>query len=292
MKKIFFISVCILAAVGCQKNDIHKSDNNQIRFVTNLMTKASASAFEVGDMLSVWAVEQPGEENIPLQLGGNFINNEHLTFDGTSWNSSRTLYWSDVPCDFYAVYPSLNNVETVDGQTFSLPTDQNAAGVDGNPDGYESADILYAKAERVAHADGAVVLNFYHKMSKCSVNLVKGEKFEGEIPDDVTVHIYNTVTDFVFNIAEGKLSKAAFGAKKTITMKKLDNEHFEAVVVPQSIELSTPLIEVTMGGIAYLLNYSISFKPAYNHTINLTLNTSPDQEMIEISIDPEVDPWN
>lgn len=292
MKKIILIAVCILAVAGCHKSDVQKSDNGQIRFVTNLMTKASASAFEVGDVMSVWAVEQPGEETIPLQVGGNFINNELLTFDGTRWNSARTLYWSDAPCDFYAVYPSLNNVETVDGQTFSLPTDQNAAGVDGNPDGYESADILYAKAERVARADGDVVLNFYHKMAKCSVNLVKGEKFEGEIPDDATVHIYNTVTDYVLNIADGKLSKATFGAKKTITMRKLDNEHFEAVVVPQSIELSTPLIEVTMGGIAYLLNYSISFKPAYNHTINLILNTSPDQEMIEINIDPEVENWN
>ena len=54
----------------------------------------------------------------------------------------------------------------------------------------------------------------------------------------------------------------------------------------------TPLIEVTMGGIAYLLEYSLSFKPGYAHTINLILNTSPDQEKIEISIDAGTGEWN
>ena len=75
-------------------------------------------------------------------------------------------------------------------------------------------------------------------------------------------------------------------------MNKLSNSSFKAVVVPQNIENRTPLIEVTMGGISYLLEYSLSFKPGYSHTINLTLNTSPDQEQIEIAIDPSIDDWN
>jgi hypothetical protein len=75
-------------------------------------------------------------------------------------------------------------------------------------------------------------------------------------------------------------------------MKKISNTRFEAVVIPQNIERRTPLIEITMGGIAYLLEYSLSFKPGYVHTINLILNTSPDQEKIEISIDPEIEGMN
>ena len=35
----------------------------------------------------------------------------------------------------------------------------------------------------------------------------------------------------------------------------------------------------------------MSFRAGYVHTINLKLNTSPDQEQIEISIDPSVDTW-
>ena len=81
------------------------------------------------------------------------------------------------------------------------------------------------------------------------------------------------------------------GERKTITMKKLSDTRFEAVLVPQNIENRTPLIAVTMGGIAYLLEYSLSFKPGYVHTINLILNTSPDQEKIDISIDAETGGW-
>lgn len=47
-----------------------------------------------------------------------------------------------------------------------------------------------------------------------------------------------------------------------------------------------------MGGIAYLLEYSLSFRPGFVHYIDLTLNTSPDQEQIEISIDPDIEGWN
>ena len=46
-----------------------------------------------------------------------------------------------------------------------------------------------------------------------------------------------------------------------------------------------------MEGVAYLLNYSMSFRPGYQHTITITLNTSPDQEKIEISLDGEVGGW-
>ena len=64
------------------------------------------------------------------------------------------------------------------------------------------------------------------------------------------------------------------------------------LLVPQNIEKRTPLVELTMGGIAYLLETSLSFRPGYCHTLTVTLNTSPDQEMIEININPEVDTWN
>ena len=117
------------------------------------------------------------------------------------------------------------------------------------------------------------------------VNVLKGEKFEGELPDDIDVHIYNTATTADLNLANGSVEKYALGDRKTITMKKLSNEQFKAIVIPQNIERRTPLIEISMGGIAYLLEYSLSFRPGYQHTINLIVNTSPDQEKFEIAID-------
>lgn len=286
MKKTVLFAIATLALAACTK-DQQTGVSDSIRFNISLpsQTKVTATEFESGDAISLYAVEYDGTEAMPLQIGGNFLNNEMLTFNGSTWNGPRTLYWSENACDFYAFYPYQASITSMEKYPFSVAVNQ-----DGN--GYEASDLLFAKAENVSRTDGSVNLNFKHMMSKCVVNVVKGEKFEGEIPDDIVCHIYNTNVECTVDWTKGSVEKNAFGEKKTITMKKVDNSHFEAVLIPQNLEKRTPLIELTMGGIAYLLEYSLSFRPGYCHTINVTLNTSPDQEMIEINIDPEVNPWN
>ena len=282
MRKFIFIATSVLLLSACAKETF----NNEIQFRFGLPeTKATSSAFENGDEVGIYAVQWNGETQMPLQVGGNFLNNEKITFNGSSWVPSRTLYWSDSPCDFYALYPYQSDIATVEAYPFTLTLDQNNGG-------YEASDLLYAYTEKVSRTDGPVSMQFKHMMSKVKVNLVKGPQFEGEIPDDVVAHIYNTTTSCKVNLLTGSVEKDAFGAKQTLTMNKLSNEAFEAVVVPQNLEKSTPLIELTMGGIAYLLETSLSFRPGYVHTITVTLNTSPDQELIEISIDPGIEDWN
>ena len=282
-KTIYFIAAFLLLA-SCGKETLQEQQTIQFQF--NLpATRATATAFEAGDAISLYAVEWNGTTQMPLQVGGNFLNNEKLTYNGTLWNPERTLYWSDQPCDFYAVYPYQASVGSMEKYPFALATDQNG-------EGYESSDLLYARAENVVRSDGPVQMSFKHMMSKLVVRLITGENFEGDIPDDVVAHIYNTVGSCTVNWITGSVEKDAFGAKPTLTMKKLSNSLFEAVVVPQNLEKRTPLVELTMGGIAYLLEYSLSFRPGYVHYIDVTLNTSPDQEQIEISIDPGIDPWD
>ena len=286
MKKLSIIIASLAALVACQKEaPVILQDDGQIRFEFGLpSTKATAENFEAGDQVSVWAVEYASEEAPELQIGGNFLNNEMLTYDGSAWNSSRNVYWSEKPCDFYAVYPYIRP-NSVESYIFEIQADQNSPRTADALGGYEASDLLFAKAENVSRADGKVSLKFRHMMSKCIVNVVKGEKFEGELPEDIAVHIYNTVTTADLNLANGSIEKYALGNRNTITMKKLASDKFEAVVIPQNIERRTPLIEISMGGIAYLMEYSLSFKPGYQHTINLTVNTSPDQEKFEIAID-------
>lgn len=286
MKKLSIIIASLAALVACQKEaPVTLQDDGQIRFEFGLpSTKATAENFEAGDQVSVWAVEYTSEEAPELHIGGNFLNNELLTYNGATWTPSRKVYWSEKPCDFYAVYPYIRP-NSVESYIFEIQADQNSPRTADALGGYEASDLLFAKAENVSRADGKVSLRFRHMMSKCIVNVVKGEKFEGELPEDIAVHIYNTVTTADLNLANGSIEKYALGNRNTITMKKLASDKFEAVVIPQNIERRTPLIEISMGGIAYLMEYSLSFKPGYQHTINLTVNTSPDQEKFEIAID-------
>lgn len=294
MKKTCYILWALTALVACSKSVSEERSADEIRFDIGMApaTRATDSAFETGDRISLWAVEQPGGETIPLQLGGNFLNNEVLTLGATGWSVSEKLYWGASPLDFYAVYPSLESVSSVESQPFAVQLDQNVPATADALSGYEASDLLFASATGVSRSGGPVKLSFRHLMSKCTVRIVKGEQFEGDIPDDIVVHIYNTANSGRLDIAKGSLVKDDFGSRKTITARKVSNTEFELVLIPQNIDLRTPLVEVSMGGIAYLLEYSLSFRPGYHHTISLTLNTSPDQEKIEISIDAGIDDWN
>lgn len=289
MKRFYILFASIAALMSCNNIDVEVQD--EIRFNIGIDTKATSSSFESGDKLALYAVEYSTNDVPQLQIGGNFINNEKLTYDGSVWTSTNKLYWSDKPCDFYAIYPYLD-LTSVDEHYFDIAVDQSAPETQDELGGYEASDIMFAKAENVSKSEGSVNLRFSHLMSKCVVTITKGETFEGEIPDDIVTHIYNTITSAKLNFAKGSVEKDALGARNTITMKKVSNERFEAIVVPQNIERRTPLIEITMGGIAYLLETSLSFKPGYVHTINLILNTSPDQEKIEISIDASIGEMN
>lgn len=292
MKKIIFMAMIALVAVACSKNEqADESVDNQIRVVADLPTRATMTTFEQNDKMGLFAVEYDGENAMPLQIGGNYLNNEPMIYNGSEWKSSRTLYWSANACDFYGVYP-YHKMTAVENTLFDVSTDQNSAENGETLGGYEASDLMWAKAENVKQADGAVKLKFHHMMSRVVVKIEKGPSFEGEIPDDIVTHIYNTATTAKVNYKVGSLEKYALSENKTITMHKINNTTFDAIVVPQFIERSTPLVEITMGGIAYLLNYSISFRPGYQHTITVTLNTSPDQEKIEISIDGDVGGWD
>ena len=291
-KNIFILAVATLLMLGCNKGvDTSVINPNEIRVEASVkQTRAAGTSFEIGDKMGLYAVEYNGDEVASLQVAGNFINNEALTYNGSAWVGGRTLYWSDKPCDFYGIYP-YQEPATVSEYLFDLPTDQNSPETDDALSGYEAADLLWAKATKVSRGDGAVQLQFKHMMSRVVVKIERGEKYEGELPEDITVHLYNTVTTAEVDFTHGSLQRYAHGEKETITMKQLSGDTFAAIVVPQNIERRTPLVEITMEGIAYLLNYSMSFRPGYQHTITVTLNSSPEQEKIEISIDGEVGDW-
>ena len=293
MKKYFIIATVAVLAAGCNQTEEVPADSNIIRIEAGMTPKSRATleAFEAGDRIGIYAVKYEGEEVPPVQVGGNSLNNEPLTYDGTAWNAGRTLYWDDATYDFYGIYP-YQDITTMEGQLFDLATDQSTAEVGDTLGGYEYNDLLWAKTEKVAQADGTVHLAFNHMMSRLVVQVVKGEEYEGDLPTDMVSHVYNTATTAKVYWQKGSLEKYLYSETKTIKMRPVDlnkeTATFDAIIVPQFIERSTPLVEITMQGIAYLLEYSMSFRPGYQHTLTVTLNTSPDQEKIEIDIDGDI----
>ena len=291
MKKYITLALIALAAVGCSNNDEGELTPKEIRIEASLGgTRATLNSFEAGDKMSLYAVEYDGDNVAEVQTAGNYINNEQMVYNGGKWASNRTLYWSEKPCDFYGFYP-YQPTTAMSNVLFEIDSDQANLGSADKLGGYEASDLMWAKAEKVAQSNGAVKLNFQHMMSRLVVDIVRGPSYEGELPEDIEVHIYNTLTTARLDWRIGSLEAYQMGARKTISMRQVDGDTFDAIVVPQFIERSTPLVEITMEGIAYLLNYSMSFRPGYQHTVTVTLNTSPDQEKIEINISGEIDDW-
>jgi hypothetical protein len=297
MKKYtYIITMAALLMASCDNEVGNPSqpsvDPNEIRVEAAIGgTRVTGTTFDAGDTFSLFAVEyNDNDEVAQLQPAGNYLNNEAMCFDGTEWRGARTLYWSEKPCDFYGIYP-YQDIVSVEDVLFEIATDQSTPRTEETLGGYEASDIMWAKSERVTREEGAVSLQFEHMMSRLVVNIERGPSYEGELPEEIDVHIYNTATTALVNWKIGSLEKYQNSPSKTIKMRRVDGDTFDAIVVPQFIERSTPLVEVTMEGIAYLLEYEMSFRPGMQHTITVTLNTSPDQEKIEINIDGDITEW-
>ena len=297
MKRYLIVLAACLLFIGCNQTEDLPLEDKVIRVEALLpqQSRATLSAFEQGDQMGLYAVSYNEDGTVaPVQVSGNYLNNELMTYDGAKWASTRTLYWSQADCDFYGIYP-YQTLTSIDEQLFEVATDQSTEETSEAIGGYEASDLMWAKAEKVS-PNTTVKLSFEHLMSRLVVKLVKGSRFEGDLPENIVTHIYNTATTAKVNYQQGSLEKYVYSDHKTIKMRQMerndDEATFEAIVVPQLIERTTPLVEITMGGIAYLLNYSMSFRPGFQHTITVTLNTSPDQEKVEIQLEGDVSDWN
>ena len=119
-------------------------------------------------------------------------------------------------------------------------------------------------------------------MSRAIVELVKGEKYEGEIPDNAEVTIHNVVPTASIDISTGSAGKDNYAAAESIKMQRIANGKYAAIIVPQRIDTRRPLVEVNIDNVSYLMEGSISFKQGFQHTITITLTANPQQAEIEI----------
>ena len=262
-------------------------------------TKVSGSTFETGDKIGIFVTDYADEQTpMPLQISGNRATNVAATFDGQSWTSERPVYWGAGKSDIYATFPRIEDLSDINSQSFSVATDQSAEAKDGTPTAYETSDFLWAKAKGVIRTDGAVSLAMRHVMSRLVVRIVAGDKYVGSLPEDATVLLHSTVTDARIDIEKGSVEKDQYGGAKSIRMRNLgiisaggvDAVTYEAIVVPQMLETSVPLIEINSKSVSYLLEDSFSFRPGVSYTYTATLNAST--TAIRVDIGCEIDDWN
>ena len=248
-------------------------------------TRATATCFEGGDRIGLYVAQA----DAPLEIGGNLVNNEALTYNGSRWTAAHTLYWDEGTYNAYAYYPYIQGVSSIDDQPFSVATDQSTAKTATALGGYEASDLLFATSKGIKASASPINLTFKHIMSKLKIRLVKGEDFEGEMPTTAQVYIHNTVPTATIDLQAGMATRYVKGTQQTITAHQDDDYVYSAILVPQRVENRQPLVEVVMKGVSYMYESKFVFKPGVEHLVNLIITNNPDNVKIEIG--GEVENW-
>lgn len=298
---IYTACICLLssmAMVSCGQEETagsketERNDVMQFRIAhpsqqqTAPASRATETDFETNDRIGLFVCG----ENEPLQVGGNYVNNASLTYNGTAWTPARPIYWNDGSYDVYAYYPFSSPILSTDEMEFRVAADQSTAGTTDAVGGYEASDFLWASAKKQTASNDAVALKFKHCMSKLTVRLIKGEDYEGdELPQDAEVFIHNTVPNATIDLAAGIATKTLYGTEATLKAKAAGNNRYTAIVVPQRITNRRPLVEVVMRGVSYLMESAFVFKPGMHHIVSLTITKNPEQVKIEIG--GEIENW-
>lgn len=283
----------LIVSSGCTDDapaneDSIESTKKEMRFSFSLpsVTKATETSFEQGDRVGLFVTDVAA----PLEIAGNIVNNEPFINTGNAWVSSRKLYWNDGLHNVYAYYPYSQEVSSVSDYPFSVSTDQREKGSASEPKGFEASDFLFASAKEIRASSNPVNMTFRHIMSKLTIRLIKGEDFEGDIPENATVYIHNTVPSATIDLNVGIATKAMRGTAETVIARQSSKTSYSAILVPQRIDNSVPLIEVVMSGVSYLYESRFIFKPGVHHLVSLVVDKNPDQVKIEIG--GEITGWN
>ena len=295
MKKIY-IPLLALALAACQEGNITPDIATSSEMSFNVLapgavTKVTGDVFDAMDEIGLYVTDYVDDATpMPLQISGNRANNLVVSFDGAVWTPEKTIYWGAGKSDVYAYYPYMN-ISDVESQYFEVAADQTGGG-------YEASDLLWTKTAGVKQTDGAVNLQMNHLMSKLIVKIVAGEDYVGSLPDDASVLLHSTATGARVDLTKGSVSKDSYSGAKSIKMKKLglrsfdgyDAVVYEAIVVPQMLATSVPLLEINSKSVSYLLEDSFNFRPGVAYTYTATLNTST--TAIKVEIGCELEDWN
>lgn len=280
-------SSCSEDSMGPDSNISNGKVAMEFTFSHPSQSRATETSFESGDVVGLFV----SEAQKPLEIAGNTVNNEPLTFSGSDWKPSRPLYWDSGLFNVYAYYPRLAEIGSTTDLVFEVDTDQRASSSSSaGLDGYESSDFLFASAKGLAASASPVNLKFRHIMSKISIRLIKGEDYEGDIPATAEVYIHNTVTEASVDLVAGVATKALRGERKSVSARQDGPALYSAIIVPQRLENRVPLIEVVMNGVSFLYESKFLFKPGIHHIVNLIVDKNPEQVKIEIG--GEISDWN
>ena len=264
MKKFFTLMEAVAAMISCSDNvenvpTTPETDKLPINISTTL-TRATDSAFEAGDKVGIFVVNEPNS----LKASGNHVDNMGFTYS-TTWTPDTPIYWLDqtTKADFYCYYPYAEAASTT-AHSFATKADQSSLA------NYKASEFLWGKTTGVTPTEEAVNITTNHTFSNALVILKPGDGFTEATLAAATksVKICGVKTNATINLATGV---ATANGNATEVTPYLENGQYRALIVPQTTAEGA-LIVVTVDGVDYTLSRSMTFKANKQHKFTVTLN--------------------
>lgn len=310
MKAIKYVNMAAiaLAMTACSNDNEIDNWNGEIRLSSgvSVQTRATHSLDENlkdGETVRVWVDD--AKTPAMTVTTENLYENNSLTVGTTGALSGGTAMYFPQTGNSVNIYALHTNATLTDNSftgelTHTVAKDQKSTNTTAG-DGYQGADLAFAKSTGVARTSDAVELKFQHLLSKIEVVLVQGYGS----PTIDKVEILNTKLQAKFTPSKtAEFSVAATGEitdKNPIEIDKdltsvtdaSGNDESkkalnEAIIVPQTLSASTEFIRITTtdGGIlTYPLSAQKEFSTATKYRYTITAN------LTGLTVTSSVSPW-
>ena len=262
MKKILLLAA-MAAMVACSKSVENapatpEADKLPINISTTL-TRATDSAFEAGDKVGIYVVNEPDA----LAVSGNHVDNMGFTFS-SKWTPDTEIYWLDksTKADFYCYYPYCDKITDVSKFNVAVAEDQSRL------EAYRTSDFLWGKVSGVKPTPEPVEVTLDHKMSRLVVSLVAGNGYSDNDLAAAGVTICSVKTGAQINLATGVVSPTGNTSE---VRPYADGEEFCACLVPQTIS-EADFVKIILGDRTYILKQSLTLEAGKQHKCTITVS--------------------
>lgn len=255
---LFLISLCF----GCMDRieDVQEADGRRPLVISGSIeqectTRADDGGFADGDCMGVFIVDYEDGQPGVLDEEGNRANNLAFTYHetGNSWSSAYDIYWKDnrTPVDVYGYYPYNSGLADVNAYRFEVSADQSQSGSNGEMNSYEASDFLWAKATQVSPEVPVIRLTYQHLMAGVSVHLEEGTGFADSEWETLKkqVLVCNLGRVASIHLATGQVT--ANGEPDKHIVMAPSGDVYRAVVVPQTVSATRPLLCIQIGETDY-----------------------------------------
>ena len=286
MKKNYLnLLLCSCLFVACSSNggdnpepevkpDLNKTSSVNFRGSIKQSSRATETAFEENDEISVFAVSPSSE--ITLEASGNYANNVKYVYKSGKFESTSPITIAEDNTDglaYYAIYPYKSSASN--SFAFSVKEDQRTHSA------YTLSDLCTAYSAPTTSK--MVNLEFNHRLSNIVINFYGDNLTDKELE----VRLENVYVNCQADINANTYTHT--GSKKSVIMGEESSNTFHAIIVPQSVSKDEIFMTVVMNGKEYELSLAsdMTFKSGRQTIFEYEVKGN---DIVELN--GYINPWN